>query len=69
MLPRGKLPDFKPEHADVPQGRFAVAIRLDNPDQSRFPIDTQGRVAIRTSPKRGFAVLRRVGLQASRWFH
>jgi hypothetical protein len=27
MLNRGKLPDFKPEHADVPQGgQFAVAI-------------------------------------------
>jgi hypothetical protein len=29
-----------------PQGQFAVAIKLDDPDQAKFPIGTQGRAAI-----------------------
>ena len=69
MLPSGKLPDFQPESADTPQGQFAVGIRLDDPDQSRFPIGTQGRAAIYTSPNSGFAILRRIGLRAYSWFN
>jgi multidrug resistance efflux pump len=69
MLPSGNLPNFEPEPADVPQGQFAVAIRLDDPDQSRFPIGTQGRAAIYTNPGGGFAILRRIGLRAYSWFN
>jgi multidrug resistance efflux pump len=32
MLPSGTVPDFKPTPPNAPQGRFAVAIRLDDPD-------------------------------------
>jgi len=69
MLPSGKLPDFQPEPADTPQGQFAVGIRLDDPEQSRFPIGTQGRAAIYASPNSGFAILRRIGLRAYSWFN
>ena len=43
--------------AEVPQGQFAVAITLDDADQSKFPIGTQGRAAIYTNPDSGFVVL------------
>ncbi len=69
MLPSGTLPDFKPMPTEVPQGQFAVAIRLDDPDQSRFPIGTQGRAAIYTNPSSGFAVLRRIGIRSYTWFN
>ena len=69
MLPSGTLPDFKPTPLDVPQGQFAVAIRLDDTDQSRFPIGTQGRAAIYTNPSSGFAVLRRIGIRSYTWFN
>ena len=69
MLPSGQLPDFNPAPADVLQGQFAVAIRLDDPDQSRFPIGTQGRAAIYTNLNSGFAVLRRIGLRSYSWFN
>jgi multidrug resistance efflux pump len=69
MLPSGLLPNFSPTPAEVPQGQFAVAMEIDDPDQSRFPIGTQGRAAIFTNPKSGFAVLRRIGLRAYSWFN
>jgi multidrug resistance efflux pump len=69
MLPSGLLPNFSPTLAEVPQGQFAVAMEIDDPDQSRFPIGTQGRAAIFTNPKSGFAVLRRIGLRAYSWFN
>ena len=50
MLPSGTLPNFKAVPTEMPQGQFAVAIRLDDPDQSKFPIGTQGRAAIYTNP-------------------
>ena len=59
MLPSGTLPDFKYVPTEIPQGQFAVAITLDDPDQSKFPIGTQGRAAIYTSPTSGFVVLRK----------
>jgi hypothetical protein len=44
-------------------------IRLDDPDQSKFPIGTQGRTAIYTNPKSTFVWLRRVGIRGYSWFN
>lgn len=67
LLPSGKLPKFLYVPTEIPQGQFAVAIRLDDKDQSRFPIGTQGRAAIYTNADSGFAVLRRIGIRAYTW--
>jgi len=69
MLPSGNLPNFNAVPADVPQGQFAVIIRLDDPDQSKFPIGTQGRAAIYTNPKSSFSWLRKVGIRAYSWLN
>jgi multidrug resistance efflux pump len=69
MLPSGTLPSFGAVPKDAPQGQFAVAIRLDDPDQTRFPIGTQGRAAIYVNPNSGFAWLRKIGIRAYTWFN
>jgi multidrug resistance efflux pump len=69
MLPSGTVPDFKYVPAQIPQGQFAVAIILDDPDQFKFPIGTQGRATIYTSTSSSFAVLRRVDIRAYTWFN
>ena len=51
LLPSGTLPNFQYVPTELPQGQFAVAIRLDGADQSKFPIGTQGRAAIYTNPE------------------
>ena len=69
MLPSGTLPNFKYVPTELPQGQFAVAIRLDGADQSRFPIGTQGRAAIYTNPKSAFVVLRKIGIRGYTWLN
>jgi multidrug resistance efflux pump len=69
MLPSGTLPDFKYVPTEIPQGQFAVAIRLDGVDQSKFPIGTQGRAAIYTYPSSGFVVMRKIGIRGYSWFN
>jgi multidrug resistance efflux pump len=69
MLPSGVLPDFKYVPTQMPQGQFAVAIILDDPDQFKFPIGAQGRGAIYTSTRSAFAALRRVDIRAYSWFN
>ena len=69
MLPSGTLPDFTPAPAGIPQGQFAVAIRLDDPDQSKFPIGTQGLATAYTSQHSGFVVLRKIGIRGHSWFN
>jgi multidrug resistance efflux pump len=69
MLPSGDLPNFSYVPTDVPQGQFAVAIQLDDPDQSKFPIGTQGRATIYTNPKSPFVILRRIGIRGYTWFN
>ncbi len=66
-LPSGRLPYFHYVPTEFPQGQFAVAIRLDDKDQSKFPIGTQGRAAIYTNPKSPFVILRRIGIRAYTW--
>lgn len=69
MLPSGNLPAFQYQPTDIPQGQFAVAIRLDDPDQRRFPLGTQGRATVYTNPHSGFVVLRKIGIRAYSWFN
>jgi multidrug resistance efflux pump len=69
MLPSGRLPKFFYKPTELPQGQFAVAIHMDDPYQSRFPIGTQGRAAIYTNPSSGFVVLRKIGIRAYSWFN
>ena len=69
LLPSGTLPNFQAVPTDRPQGQFAVAIKLDDPDQSKFPIGTQGRAAIYTNPASWFVILRKIGIRAYTWFN
>jgi hypothetical protein len=46
-----------------------VAITLDDPDQSKFPIGTQGRAAIYTSTSSAFDVLRKVAIRSYTWYN
>ena len=69
MLPSGELPKFSYVPTDVPQGQFAVAIHIDDPDQSKFPIGTQGRATIYTNPSSPFVILRRIGIRSYTWFN
>jgi multidrug resistance efflux pump len=69
MLPSGTMPDFGVVGFDVPQGQFAVAIHIEDPDQSKFPIGAQGRATIYTNPESGFVMLRKIGIRAYSWFN
>lgn len=69
LLPSGFIPEFNMVPSDVPQGQFAVAITLDEDDQSKFPIGTQGRAAIYTNPKSNFSVLRKIGIRSYSWYN
>jgi hypothetical protein len=61
---------FQAQPASVPQGQYAVKIRLDDTDQSRFPIGAQGSVAVYTSGEHGaWAVLRKISIRAHSWFN
>jgi hypothetical protein len=69
MLPSGTLPDFKYVPSEVPQGQFAVAIQLDDPDQEKFPIGTQGRATIYTDLKSPFVYLRKIAIRVYSWLN
>ncbi len=69
FLASGTLPNFDYVSTDTPQGQFAVAITLDDPDQTKFPIGTQGRATIYTNPESNFAILRKVGIRGYSWFN
>jgi multidrug resistance efflux pump len=69
LLPTGVLPDLHYRPTDVPQGQFAVVIRLDDTDQTRFPIGTQGRAAIYTDVHNRFTWMRKIGIRAYTWFN
>jgi hypothetical protein len=53
----------------VPQGQFAVAITLDDPDQIKFPIGTQGARAIYTNPDSAFVILRKIAIRGYTWYN
>ena len=69
MLPSGVLPNFQAVPTDRPQGQFAVSIQLDDPDQAKFPIGTQGRATIYAKPGSPFVYLRKIGIRAYTWFN
>jgi multidrug resistance efflux pump len=69
MLPSGFLPNFHYVPRETPQGQFAVAIQLDDPDQKKFPIGTQGRAAIYAQPSSPFVYLRKITIRAYTWFN
>jgi multidrug resistance efflux pump len=69
-LPSGTLPVFHPDPPKVPQGCFAVAIALDDPDQSKFPIGAQGVAAVYTHGMHGpWAALRRIAIRSTSWLN
>ncbi len=69
MLPSGVLPNFQYVPTERPQGQFVVAIKLDDPDQAKFPIGAQGRAAIYASPNSPFVIMRKIGIRAYSWFN
>jgi len=69
MLPSGTLPSFNYVPSETPQGQFAVAITLDDPDQLKFPLGTQGRAAIYTNPESAFVMLRKISIRAYTWYN
>ena len=69
MLPSGTLPSFNYVPAEIPQGQFVVAITMDDPDQLKFPIGTQGRAAIYTNPDSAFVVLRKIAIRGYTWYN
>lgn len=68
MLPSGVLPDFQYVPTEVPQGQFAVAIRMEG-ETMQYPIGTQGRAAIYTNPDSPFVWLRRIGIRTYSWLN
>jgi multidrug resistance efflux pump len=68
LLPSGKVPKYHPLPPELPQRRFAVVVTLNDPDQSKFEIGTQGAVAIYTSGG-GYAAMRRIGIRAYSWLN
>lgn len=68
-LPSGNLPQFSYVPTEMPQGQFAVVIVLDDEDQSKFPIGTQGRASIYTNPDSGFVWMRKIGIRGYSWFN
>jgi multidrug resistance efflux pump len=67
LLPSGDLPSFDPPPV-VPQGRFALAIRLDDRDQSKFPIGARGASTIYTT-RGAWAALRKVSIRTYTWLN
>jgi len=69
-LPSDDIPKFHPSLPTVPQGQFAVKIAIDDSDQSKFPIGTQGIAAIYTTGEHGaWAALRKISIRAHSWFN
>lgn len=69
LLPSGVLPNFQYVPSEMPQGQFAVAIRMDEADIARFPIGTQGRATVYTNPDSPFVWLRKIGIRGYTWFN
>lgn len=70
MLPSGTLPGFQKTMPEVPQGQFAVQIKFDPADASKFPIGTEGSAAIYTGGMTGaWAAIRRVIIRKDTWMN
>jgi multidrug resistance efflux pump len=69
-LPSDEIPKFQPLNPNIPQGQYAVKIRLDDHDQSKFPIGAQGSAAVYTGGEHGvWAALRKISIRAHSWFN
>jgi multidrug resistance efflux pump len=69
-LPSDDIPKFQQPPPTVPQGQYAVKIRLEDADQSKFTIGAQGAAAIYTSGEHGaWAVLRKISIRAHSWLN
>jgi multidrug resistance efflux pump len=68
LLPTDVIPTFLPQNPEMPQGQYAVKIRLDGDDQSRFPIGAQGAAAIYTTGG-AWEVLRRISIRTHTWLN
>jgi multidrug resistance efflux pump len=68
MLPTDIIPTFLPQNPNTPQGQYAVKVRLDGVDQTKFPIGAQGAAAIYTN-EGAWAVLRRISIRIHTWFN
>jgi multidrug resistance efflux pump len=69
-LPSDDIPKFQQPPPTVPQGQYAVKIRFDHPDQSKFPIGAQGLAAIYTVGNHSpWTVLRKISIRAHSWFN
>lgn len=64
MLPKARLPNFITRDL---KGRFAVRIRVDNPEGVRLPAGAQGAGAIYTDVGKGFSPLRRIVIRTYTW--
>jgi len=67
-LPSDVLPGFDAADPHRALGQYAVQIRMDGEDQSRFAIGAHGVAAIYTSGG-GFAILRRITIRAHAWLN
>ena len=68
-LPSDEIPKFHQRAPDVPQGQYAVKIRLDG-NQPDFPIGAQGTAAIYTSGEHGaWAALRKISIRTHSWLN
>ena len=67
-LPTAELPKFQLPAPETKQFQYAVKIRFDDPDQTKFPIGAQGMAAIYTSSG-AWEVLRKISLRAHSWLN
>jgi multidrug resistance efflux pump len=67
-LPSEDIPKFHGQDPRIAQGQYGVKIRLDDADQSKFPIGAQGSAAIYTS-QGAWAVLRRISIRTRSWLN
>ena len=44
-------------------------VTLDDPEQIKFPIGTQGRAAIYTNPDSPFVILRKIAIRGYTWYN
>jgi multidrug resistance efflux pump len=67
-LPTAELPKFQLPAPETKQFQYAVKIRFDDPDETKFPIGAQGMAAIYTSSG-AWEVLRKISLRAHSWLN
>jgi multidrug resistance efflux pump len=65
-LPSGRIPDFLfPKF----QGRFAVQVVFDDPENTFLPAGAHGAVAIYTGRSEGFTIMRKINIRMYSWMN